>query len=94
MSYRESCEPSVGESSEEGGEEDPFNDEQEKESQLKYIEDIHIPTRKQEAEDEHSARIVLTLSLGTEQPKLESIATPFNTACHPTGHFHHSVYST
>ncbi len=64
VTYRESCEPSIGESSSEKEEdkEDPFNKE-EKESQLEYIEDIHIPTAEQVAEDTKAAQIVSALSV-------------------------------
>ncbi len=64
VTYRESREPSIGESSseKEEDEEDPFNKE-EKESQLEYIEDIHIPTAEQAAEDKKAAEIVSTLSI-------------------------------
>src|SRR6266567_5167765 len=68
VTYRESREPSIGESSseqEEDEQEDPFEQE-EKESNLEYIEDVHIPTTEQVAEDKQAAEIVSALSLETE----------------------------
>ena len=70
VTYRESRELSIGESSseKEEDEEDPFN--KEKESQLEYIEDVHIPTAEQAAEDKKAAQIISTLSLKTETTPL------------------------
>src|SRR6266576_5533989 len=81
VTYRESRKLSIGESSseKEEDEEDPFSKE-EKESQLKYIEDIHIPTAKQAAEDKKAAEIVSTLSLKTKTtplPLLPTFTIPF-----------------
>src|SRR6266576_4389596 len=80
VTYRESHEPSIGESSsEKEDEEDPFNKE-EKESQLKYIADVHIPTIEQAAEDKKAAEIISTLSLKTETtplPLLPTFTVPF-----------------
>src|SRR6266576_684407 len=63
VTYRESREPSIGESSseEEDEQEDPFKEE-EKESNLEYIEDVHIPTTEQTVEDTKAAEIVSALS--------------------------------
>ncbi len=71
----------IGESSSEKEEdkEDPFYKE-EKESQLEYIEDVHIPTAEQAAEDKKAAEIVSTLSLKTETtplPLLPTFTIPF-----------------
>src|SRR6266576_247254 len=66
-------------SEQEEDEEDPFEQE-EKESKLEYIEDVHIPTIEQAAEDKKTAEIVSTLSLDTEPvplPPLPTFTTPF-----------------
>ncbi|HYT45754.1 MAG TPA: hypothetical protein VEP90_25740, partial [Methylomirabilota bacterium] len=82
VTYRESREPSIGESSseqEEDEEEDPFKQEEE-ESKLEYIEDVHIPTTEQATEDTKAAEIVSALSLETEPvllPPLPTFTTPF-----------------